>query len=119
VRALSRGLQQRVAIARSIVHEPALLLLDEPYTGLDASGAAALTDMLGTLRASNAALVLVTHNVDEGLALASRAAVMLDGRFIREDHCSDIEPAAYRASYRDLVVNAASSMVEWTTSATA
>jgi len=119
VRALSRGLQQRVAIARSIVHRPALLLLDEPYTGLDASGAAALTDMLGTLRASNAALVLVTHNVDEGLALASRAAIMLDGRFVREDDCSEIAPAAYRASYRDLVVNAASSSVEWTASATA
>ena len=119
VRALSRGLQQRVAIARSIVHRPALLLLDEPYTGLDASGAAALTDMLATLRASNAALVLVTHNVDEGLALASRAAIMLDGRFVREDDAAKIQPAAYRAAYRDLVVNAATSVVEWTASATA
>ena len=119
VRALSRGLQQRVAIARSIVHQPALLLLDEPYTGLDASGASALTDMLATLRASEAALVLVTHNVDEGLALASRAAVMLDGRFVRVDDRAEIEPASYRAAYRDLVVNAASSTVEWTASATA
>jgi heme exporter protein A len=118
VRALSRGLQQRVAIARSIVHQPALLLLDEPYTGLDASGASALTDMLATLRASEAALVLVTHNVDEGLALASRAAVMLDGRFVREDDRVAIEPASYRAAYRDLVVNAASS-VEWTAAASA
>ena len=119
VRALSRGLQQRVAIARSIVHQPALLLLDEPYTGLDASGASALTDMLATLRASDAALVLVTHNVDEGLTLASRAAVMLDGRFVREDDRGAIEPTSYRAAYRDLVVNAASSTVEWTASASA
>ncbi len=113
VRALSRGLQQRVAIARSIVHQPALLLLDEPYTGLDASGAAALTEMLAALRATNAALVLVTHNVDEGLALASRAAIMLAGRFAREDERSAIQPAAYRAAYRELVVNASSS-VDWT-----
>jgi heme exporter protein A len=119
VRALSRGLQQRVAIARSIVHEPALLLLDEPYTGLDASGAAALTDMLATLRAANTALVLVTHNVDEGLALASRAAIMLDGRFVREDDSAEVDPASYRAAYRDLVVNAATSAIEWTASASA
>jgi len=117
VRALSRGLQQRVAIARSIVHQPALLLLDEPYTGLDASGAAALTDMLASLRASNAALVLVTHNVDEGLALASRAAIMLDGRFVREDDCAALDADAYRAAYRAMVVGEAAST--WTMSASA
>ena len=117
VRALSRGLQQRVAIARSIVHQPALLLLDEPYTGLDASGAAALTDMLASLRASNAALVLVTHNVDEGLALASRAAIMLDGRFVREDDCAALDAEAYRAAYRAMVVGDAPST--WTMSASA
>jgi heme exporter protein A len=117
VRALSRGLQQRVAIARSIVHQPALLLLDEPYTGLDASGAAALTDMLATLRASHAALILVTHNVDEGLALASRAAVMLDGRFVREDGCATLDADAYRAAYRAMVVGGVAST--WTMSASA
>jgi len=118
VRALSRGLQQRVAIARSIVHEPALLLLDEPYTGLDASGAAALTDMLRELRGARATLVLVTHNVDEGLAVASRAAIMLDGRLAREDDCAALDAAAYRAAYRAMVVSEVASST-WTMSASA
>jgi heme exporter protein A len=118
VRALSRGLQQRVAIARSIVHEPALLLLDEPYTGLDASGAAALTDMLRELRDARATLVLVTHNVDEGLAVASRAAIMLDGKLAREDDCAALDAGAYRAAYRAMVVGEAASST-WTMSASA
>jgi heme ABC exporter ATP-binding subunit CcmA len=118
VRALSRGLQQRVAIARSIVHEPALLLLDEPYTGLDASGAAALTDMLRELRDARATLVLVTHNVDEGLAVASRAAIMLDGKVAREDDCAALDAAAYRAAYRAMVVSEVASST-WTMSASA
>jgi heme exporter protein A len=117
VRALSRGLQQRVAIARSIVHEPSLLLLDEPYTGLDAAGAAALTGMLLSLRQTRAALVLVTHNVDEGLAVATRAAVMLDGKFAREDDCAYLDAVAYRAAYRELVVGNAAA--EWTERASA
>jgi heme exporter protein A len=117
VRALSRGLQQRVAIARSIVHGPRLLLLDEPYTGLDAAGAAALTDMLLSLRQTRAALVLVTHNVDEGLAVATRAAVMLDGKFAREDICADLDAAAYRAAYRTLVVG--NPATEWSERASA
>ena len=118
VRALSRGLQQRVAIARSIVHEPALLLLDEPYTGLDASGAAALTDILRELRGARATLVLVTHNVDEGLAVASRAAIMLDGKLAREDDCAALDAAAYRAAYRAMVVSEVASST-WTMSASA
>ena len=64
VRSLSRGLQQRVSIARAIVHEPTVVLLDEPYTGLDAAGGAALTDMLQSLREAGASLLLVTHNVE-------------------------------------------------------
>ena len=105
VRALSRGLQQRVSIARAIVHEPGVVLLDEPYTGLDAAGGAALTDMLRTLRAAGAALLLVTHNVDEGLAIASHAAVMLTGRIVRLDDCAALDAQAFREDYRALVVN--------------
>src|SRR6185437_12554493 len=78
VKSLSRGLQQRVSIARAIVHEPTVVLLDEV-------GGAALTDMLNVLRSAGACLVLVTHNVDEGLAVASHAAVMIAGRIIRHD----------------------------------
>jgi heme exporter protein A len=106
VRALSRGLQQRVSIARAIVHEPSVVLLDEPYTGLDAAGGAALTDMLRVLRSHGAALLLVTHNVDEGLAVASHAAVMLEGRIVRTDDARQLEPRAYLDQYRGMVLSA-------------
>jgi heme exporter protein A len=106
VRALSRGLQQRVSIARAIVHEPSVVLLDEPYTGLDAAGGAALTDMLHVLRSAGAALVLVTHNVDEGLEVASRAAIMLAGKIIRTDERTSVDARRYFADYRAMVLSA-------------
>lgn len=103
VRALSRGLQQRVSIARAIVHRPRVVLLDEPYTGLDEAGAAALTSVLESLKGGGAALVLVTHNVGEGLALATHAAIMRQGRLVRREARGGLEPAAYAAEYRVLV----------------
>jgi heme exporter protein A len=106
VRSLSRGLQQRVSIARAIVHEPSVVLLDEPYTGLDAAGGAALTEMLRTLRAARAALILVTHNLDEGLAIASHAAVMLAGKIARLDEAAGTDAQEYQAMYRSMVVPA-------------
>ena len=103
VRSLSRGMQQRVSIARATVHAPTLVLLDEPYTGLDAAGASALTRMLETLKARGAALVLVTHNVSEGLAIATHAAVMHDGAFVRMDAAAELDDERYIAEYRALV----------------
>lgn len=106
VRALSRGLQQRVSIARAIVHDPSVILLDEPYTGLDAAGGAALTDMLHLVRNAGACLVLVTHNVDEGLEVASRAAIMLGGRIVRNDDRDALDTRRYFADYRAMVLSA-------------
>ena len=103
VRALSRGLQQRVSIARAIVHEPLLLLCDEPYTGLDEAGSAALTEALGERRAHGAALLLVTHNLSEGLALATHAAIMRRGRFVRFEERAQVDGASYASAYRELV----------------
>jgi heme exporter protein A len=103
VRALSRGLQQRVSIARAIVHEPRLLLCDEPYTGLDEVGSAALTTALAERRAAGAALLVVTHNLAEGLALATHAAVMRRGRFARFERRDDVDAAQYTSQYRELV----------------
>ena len=103
VRALSRGLQQRVAIARAIVHAPDVLLADEPYTGLDEQGAAALTGLLRERRAAGAALVVVTHHLHEGLAVASQAAIMRRGRFVRVEPTAGLDVAGYAAAYRELV----------------
>lgn len=103
VRALSRGLQQRVSIARAIIHGPRLLLCDEPYTGLDEAGAAALTAVLAERRAAGAALLVVTHNLAEGLALATHAAVMRRGRFARFERRDDVDPEHYSSQYRELV----------------
>ena len=102
VRSLSRGLLQRVSIARAIVHEPSVVLCDEPYTGLDESGAAALTGALAERREAGAALVLVTHNLGEGLALATHAAIMRRGRFARFESRSGMDAESYASEYREL-----------------
>lgn len=103
VRALSRGLQQRVAIARAIVHAPDVILADEPYTGLDEQGSAALTALLRERRTAGAALVVVTHHLQEGLAVASHAAIMRQGRFVRQESTAGLDAAAYANTYRELV----------------
>jgi heme exporter protein A len=100
VRALSRGLQQRVSVARATVHEPRVLLLDEPYTGLDDGGASALTELLVALMRAGTALVLVTHNLQEGLALATQVAVMRGGRFVRELRRDALDAERFVAEYR-------------------
>jgi heme exporter protein A len=101
-RTLSRGLQQRVSIARAMVHAPRLLLCDEPYTGLDDAGSAALTEVLTERREAGAALLLVTHNLTEGLALATQAAIMRRGRFVRHEARELLDPRSYQSQYREL-----------------
>jgi heme exporter protein A len=102
VRTLSRGLQQRVSIARAIVHGPRLLLCDEPYTGLDEAGAAALTATLVERREAGAALLVVTHNLAEGLEIATQAAIMRRGRFVRHEARELLDASAYQSQYREL-----------------
>lgn len=102
VRLLSRGMQQRVSIARAIVHGPRVLLLDEPFTGLDDTGATLLSTELRALRDQGSALVLVTHNIAGGLALATHAATLIAGRFVRFDVCASVDSEAYVTAYREL-----------------
>jgi heme exporter protein A len=102
VRALSRGLQQRVSIARAIVHSPRVLLCDEPYTGLDDAGSSALTAALAERREAGAALVLVTHNLAEGLEIATQAAIMRRGRFVQHEARALLDASSYPARYREL-----------------
>jgi len=105
VRLLSRGMQQRVSIARAMVHSPQVVLADEPYSGLDESGARALTVLLKELRSAGTAIIIVTHNLAEGLALATHAAVMQRGKFVRYEPSERIDPASYAAAYRKAVAS--------------
>jgi heme exporter protein A len=103
VRALSRGLVQRVSIARALVHDPRVLLLDEPFTGLDRVAAEALSNLLSQHAAAGRATVLVTHNVEEGTELATDVAFMRNGRFV---HCaprSGRDAREIAAEYRNAV----------------
>ncbi|MGH9321640.1 MAG: heme ABC exporter ATP-binding protein CcmA [Vicinamibacteria bacterium] len=78
-RSLSRGMQQRLALARAFLHRPRLLLLDEPYTGLDEPSSERLSARLQELK-SEAATLLTTHDVERGVALADRILIMESGR---------------------------------------
>jgi molybdopterin-binding protein len=85
-RTLSGGEAQRVALARALVLEPEVLLLDEPFGGLDAPARAALLNDLGSiLRDDRMTAVLVTHERGEALALADRVAVLIAGRLRQVD----------------------------------
>jgi heme ABC exporter ATP-binding subunit CcmA len=84
--ALSRGQAQRVAIARALVHAPALVLLDEPFTGLDRGAAQRLAERLAELRAHGHTSVLVTHGLEHVRDLADEALVLSAGRAAWRGH---------------------------------
>jgi heme exporter protein A len=84
-RRLSRGLLQRAAIARALLHRPRLLLLDEPFTGLDASASERLRSDLRSRLAEGLGLVVVTHHLAEVWQLASRIAVLAEGRWAADE----------------------------------
>jgi heme exporter protein A len=80
VRIFSRGMEQRLSLARTILHDPDLFLLDEPYTGLDARGVATLQTVLATAKDRGKTVVLTTHDFALGLAIASKAVILHHGR---------------------------------------
>ncbi len=84
-RRLSRGLLQRAAIARALLHGPRLLLLDEPFTGLDAHASDRLRADLRERLARGLGVILVTHHLAEVWQLASRVAVLVDGRWAADE----------------------------------
>jgi len=109
VRTFSRGMQQRLAIARAMLHQPSILLLDEPYTGLDQHATRVLTDWLAKLRQENRTTLMVTHNIDRGVELADRIVVMKSGRVIYDQPADGIEANAFKQTYYDLVDEAEAS----------
>jgi len=111
VRTFSRGMQQRLALARALLHDPAILLLDEPYTGLDQQAAEVLREVLppplspltlggkkGRVRART--VLMTTHNLERGLELCDRAAILVNGRIVHQADRSQLDVATFREAYR-------------------
>ena len=80
VRQYSRGMRQRLALARTFIHSPRILLLDEPFTSLDDRAIAMLSELLTEARQRGATIVLSTHQLREALAIASHVALVENGR---------------------------------------
>jgi len=102
VRTFSRGMAQRLGLARLLLHGPAVLLLDEPYAGLDAEGEALLDLVLAEGRGTRT-VVLVTHDVERAVGLADRALVLRAGRSVLHEPIAGARPADFRRRYRALV----------------
>jgi heme exporter protein A len=128
VRVFSRGMTQRLAIARALLHDPEILLLDEPDTGLDPQAAEMLHSLLAELSGRSSGrrtgpadlpsdaskssqsgnriartIVTVTHNLERGLALADRAVILANGRIVYDADASALTAAELRPIYDEHV----------------
>ena len=88
VRGFSRGMQQRLSLARALVHDPDILLLDEPSTGLDPTAGAALLERLSRFKHEGRSAIIVSHDIASALSISDRFAILARGRIVA------VEPAA-------------------------
>ncbi len=84
VRTFSRGMKQRVSIARCIIHNPLLLLLDEPYTGLDRWSGKRFTNILKRFHQGGKTIIMTTHNLSSSLELSDRIVILSSGKIVYE-----------------------------------
>jgi ABC-type multidrug transport system ATPase subunit len=99
VSAYSRGMRQRLALERALLHGPRLVLLDEPFTGLDDRAVTAVANRLRSLATSGAIVVVATHDLDVAEGLVTRVAVVRHGVLI----CDEPAGSGLRGRYRALV----------------
>lgn len=107
VRTFSRGMQQRLSIARAIIHNPPVLLLDEPDTGLDRQAADMLQNLIQEMATGGEprSIIMTTHNIERGLAMCDRIVVLANGRIVREAPAHEIAPESLQSWYYEAVAN--------------
>jgi ABC-type multidrug transport system ATPase subunit len=99
VSGFSRGMRQRLAFERALLHGPRMVLLDEPFTGLDDRAAGLVGDRLRNLASNGAIVVVATHDLDLAEGLVTRVAVVKSGRLLSDESAAD----GLRARYRNVV----------------
>ena len=110
VRTLSRGLEQRCALARALVHEPDLLLLDEPFTGLDVDASSMLAGTLREAHAAGTTLLMTTHDLARGLEICRRAVILNRGRLVWDER---VEPTRLNELERTYLASVHPTTTEW------
>ena len=101
VRQFSRGMQQRLAIGRAILHHPNILLFDEPHTGLDQEAAEMLDTLLGQIASEGRTVVMTSHDITRAAKLASRVDILSKGRISRSLPVAEIDLADLPAIYKE------------------
>ncbi|MCH8061516.1 MAG: ABC transporter ATP-binding protein [Chloroflexi bacterium] len=96
---LSHGMQKRFSIARALLHDPLVLIMDEPESGLDQEALALLDKVITDRETPTRAVLITTHNLERGLALADRMAILSRGRIAHEESVESTEPAEMREAY--------------------
>jgi heme exporter protein A len=100
VNTLSRGMQQRFAIARALLHRPSIILLDEPETGLDQQAIRLLWDALRDDRNGRRTVILTTHNLERGLDLADNLLILSRGKIVFEASKQSVDLASLKEIYQ-------------------
>jgi ABC-type multidrug transport system ATPase subunit len=95
-------MQQRLAIARAILHDPPILLLDEPYTGLDQDAAGILNSVLQEVATRGRTVLMTTHDIARGLAMAHRVAILSKGKIAYEAPCAGLDEVTFARTYADV-----------------
>ncbi len=96
----SRGLEQRCAIARALIHEPDLLLFDEPFTGLDPEAADQLAGLLHQLHDSSRTVLLTSHDLNRGAEMADQIAILAAGRIVYQERRAEFAGTDLADLYR-------------------
>jgi len=102
VRAFSRGMQQRLSIGRAILHDPELMLLDEPYTGLDQDAALMLDDLLRQVVTRGRTVVMTSHDLSRAASLAPRIDILSRGVISASVRSAEIDPLQLPTLYHSV-----------------
>jgi heme exporter protein A len=103
VRTFSRGMQQRLAIGRAVLHDPGVMLFDEPHTGLDQDACSMLDHVLQEVAARGRTVVMTSHDLARVADLASRFDVLSRGVIVASAHREQVEPDQLLAFYRQAI----------------
>ncbi len=98
IKNLSRGLQKRFDLVRALIHDPAILLLDEPFSSLDVLSANILKEFIGNVR-ENKTIVVSTHDIDLAKSLSDRGGILVEGRMRQVFKSSEITSAGVKAIF--------------------